>query len=134
MGRRRNPGHMPGENRNRRLVAADTDANQAEHPSSMTRPLRPREETLARGLYRDIRAITWRPRAPGAMTLSEMRRVIGLTQTQVAAAAHMSQGDLSCFERRDDWLLSSLQRYADGLGGHLEVSFIVGGRRYLLHF
>lgn len=89
---------------------------------------------MARGLYRDIRNFTWRPRAPGALTLPELRRAVGLTQAKVAATAYMSQGDLSCFERRDDWLLSSLQRYADGLGGHLEVSFIVRGRRFILHF
>ena len=35
-------------------------------------------------------------------------------------------------ERRDDHLLSTLRRYVEALGGHIEVVAIVGGKRIRL--
>jgi hypothetical protein len=62
------------------------------------------------------------------MNLRELRQVTGKTQTEVAAAADMQQGELSRAERRDDHLLSTLRRYVEGLGGELEILAHVNGK------
>jgi transcriptional regulator with XRE-family HTH domain len=66
------------------------------------------------------------------MSLREVRKDLGRTQVQVATEAGMSQGDLSRLERRNDHLLSTLQRYAAALGGELEVTVVRGSKRYPL--
>jgi hypothetical protein len=66
------------------------------------------------------------------MSLRDVRKDLGRTQVQVASQAGMSQGDLSRMERRNDHLLSTLQRYAAALGGELEVSVVRGDKRYEL--
>lgn len=68
------------------------------------------------------------------MSLREVRKELGRTQVQVAQDAGMSQGDLSRLERRSDHLLSTLERYAQALGGHLEITLVRGSRRYPLTF
>lgn len=55
------------------------------------------------------------------MNLKEIRKMLGLTQTQVAKIAKMNQSDLSETERRDDHLVSTLRRYVKALGGDLEI-------------
>jgi helix-turn-helix protein len=62
------------------------------------------------------------------MNLRELRQATGKTQTEVAAAANMRQGELSRAERRDDHLLSTLRRYVEGLGGELEIIARVNGK------
>ncbi|HXS17674.1 MAG TPA: helix-turn-helix transcriptional regulator [Polyangiaceae bacterium] len=68
------------------------------------------------------------------MSLREVRKELGRTQVQVAKEAGMSQGDLSRLERRTDHLLSTLERYAEALGGRLDVALVRGPRRYPLEF
>lgn len=68
------------------------------------------------------------------MTLRDVRKELNRTQVQVAKEAGMSQGDLSRLERRSDHLLSTLERYAEALGGHLDVALVRGTRRYPLEF
>ena len=60
--------------------------------------------------------------------LSELREMAGKTQVEVAAAAGMSQSELSKFERRDDRLLSTLRRYVEALGGELQVVARIGDK------
>lgn len=55
------------------------------------------------------------------MNLREIRKLLGMTQIQVAKAAKMNQSDLSRTENRGDHLLSTLRRYVRALGGDLEV-------------
>jgi len=68
------------------------------------------------------------------MRLREVRKDLGRTQVEVAAKAGMSQGDLSRLERRNDHLLSTLERYALALGGTLEIAVVRGTQRYPLEF
>lgn len=63
------------------------------------------------------------------VSLRELRRIAGKRQTEVAAAMGMNQGELSRFERRDDRMLSTLRRYVQALGGELEVSAVLDGKR-----
>lgn len=74
------------------------------------------------------------PPSDTRMSLRDVRKDLGRTQVQVAKEAGMSQGDLSRLERRSDHLLSTLERYAEALGGQLDVAVIRGERRYPLEF
>ena len=74
------------------------------------------------------------PQPPQRMSLRDVRKELGRTQVQVAKEAGMSQGDLSRLERRNDHLLSTLERYAEALGGSLDIALVRGTRRYPLDF
>lgn len=60
-------------------------------------------------------------RKPKGLPLKALRELRNLTQREVAEKADMNQGDLSRLERRPDVRISSLVRYAEALGGKLEV-------------
>ena len=64
--------------------------------------------------------------------LQTLRVALGKTQVEIADAAGMKQGDVSRLEKRQDVKLSTLARYASALGGVLEVTVTIDGRRYLL--
>jgi DNA-binding XRE family transcriptional regulator len=66
------------------------------------------------------------------MELRELRELAGVTQVDLAATAEMSQSQLSQIENRDDHLLSTLRRYVEALGGHLEVVAVLGNKRITL--
>jgi hypothetical protein len=65
-------------------------------------------------------------------TLKALRQDLALTQTQVGAAAAMTQSELSRLEAREDHLTSTLRRYVEALGGRLEVTAVFGKRRVKL--
>lgn len=67
-----------------------------------------------------------------AVSLRELRRYAQRTQTQAAAAARMTQPELSRLERREDFLLSTLQAYVGALGGSLEVVISFGSSTFRL--
>jgi hypothetical protein len=68
--------------------------------------------------------------------LASVRKIVGKTQVEVADAAEMPQGDVSRVEGRsalgEDVRLSTLRRYARGLGGEVELAIVIGGHRYLV--
>ena len=66
------------------------------------------------------------------MNLSELRKVLGKTQLDIAGAAEMSQAKVSEFERRDDHMLSVLRRFIEALGGKLEVNAVFDDKRIRL--
>ena len=66
---------------------------------------------------------------PDPLTLSALRRELGVTQVQLAARMEMSQSDLSKFERRSDVRVSTLRAYSEALGGVLRIVFEGGGLR-----
>jgi Protein of unknown function (DUF2442)/Helix-turn-helix len=68
-----------------------------------------------------------------SVSLSELRKGLGLTQVDVAAEAKLTQGALSHFESASDHKLSALRKYVAALGGELEVTAVVGERRFPLH-
>jgi len=67
-----------------------------------------------------------------AISLRELRRYTRRTQSQAAAAARMTQPELSRLERREDFLLSTLQAYVGALGGSLEVLVTFGSSTFRL--
>jgi transcriptional regulator with XRE-family HTH domain len=66
------------------------------------------------------------------MNLQALRDELGKTQAEVAAAAEMTQGEMSRAERRDDHLVSTLRRIVEALGGRLEVIADFGDRKVRL--
>jgi predicted transcriptional regulator len=66
------------------------------------------------------------------LTLQGLRQELELTQADVGEALEMSQSQLSRLESRNDHLTSTLRRYVEALGGELEITAIIGGRRVKL--
>ena len=55
------------------------------------------------------------------LTLQELRKAVGLTQTQVSQSLQMPQSNVSRLERESDMLLSTLRNYIDAIGGNLTI-------------
>jgi transcriptional regulator with XRE-family HTH domain len=55
------------------------------------------------------------------MILSEIRRLTGMTQEEVAAKLGITQPSLSKLENQDDMQISTLSRLIEALGGQLEL-------------
>ena len=69
------------------------------------------------------------------MLLSELRRLSGLTQNELATALGIRQPTLSRLEAQDDMQISTLHRLVKALGGELEiVAKMPGGRIALSQF
>ena len=67
------------------------------------------------------------------LALSAVREAVGMTQEDFAAAAMMSQENVSRIERATDVKLSTIQRLARTAGAQLELNAIMpGGRRVSL--
>ncbi|MFU8852099.1 helix-turn-helix domain-containing protein [Micromonospora sp. SL1-18] len=58
--------------------------------------------------------------------LAEIRKQLGMTQTQLAEAAGLSQARISQIENGESTSLESLRAYVIGLGGHLDVVARIG--------
>jgi predicted transcriptional regulator len=67
------------------------------------------------------------------MDLRGLRELAGKTQQEVAALVEQSQSQVSETERRKDMRLSTLRRYVEALGGHLEIAARIGRKRVRLH-
>lgn len=57
----------------------------------------------------------------GELLLSEIRKLSGKSQREVAEALGIKQPSLSKLEKQSDMQLSTLRRIVAALGGHLEV-------------
>jgi len=57
----------------------------------------------------------------GELLLSELRKLTGKTQHQVAATLGIKQPSLSKLEKQDDMQISTLRNLVQALGGELEV-------------
>lgn len=55
------------------------------------------------------------------MLLAEIRKSVGLTQEDLAAAMGIQQPSLSKLENQEDMQVSTLRRLVEGLGGTLEI-------------
>ena len=58
--------------------------------------------------------------------LAEIRKQLGLTQTQLAEAAGLSQARISQIENGSATSLETLRAYVAGLGGHLDIVARIG--------
>jgi len=62
-------------------------------------------------------------------TLAELRRARAYTQNQLAAALDVPQSQVSRIERQADLYVSTLARYLEAMGGHLELTGVFEDRR-----
>ena len=58
------------------------------------------------------------------VTLYRLREERGLTQVEVAQALDVTQGNVSRVENAADLYVSTLARYVEALGGHLELTAV----------
>ena len=69
------------------------------------------------------------------MLLSQIRKMVGLTQEQLASKMGVTQPTLSQLESQDDMQISTLRRLVASLGGELEiVATLPSGRITLSQF
>lgn len=65
------------------------------------------------------------------LPLAEIRKAIGLTQTEMAAHLEQGQGSVSKIENAADMYLSTLRKYIEALGGELHLTaFFDRGRAF----
>jgi DNA-binding XRE family transcriptional regulator len=53
--------------------------------------------------------------------LSEMRKISGMTQSEVAGKMGVTQSALSQLEKQEDMQISTLGKLVKALGGHIEI-------------
>ena len=79
-------------------------------------------------------ALTWKSLKASRphLTLRELREGLDVTQAELADAAEMTQSEMSRLEARADHRISTLRRYVEALGGEIEITAVIGGRRIKL--
>jgi predicted transcriptional regulator len=66
------------------------------------------------------------------MNLRAIREAAGITQEELAAKVDLSQGQLSKVERGDFNSLPTVRKVVEALGGELEVTAVIDGKRVRL--
>lgn len=67
-----------------------------------------------------------------AVAFEELRRSRGMTQKDVAVALDVSQANISQMESKVDVYLSTLRKYVEALGGHLDLAAVFPDKTILL--
>lgn len=68
-----------------------------------------------------------------ASRLDAVRKALGRTQQEVAAGMGIGQNAVSQLEKRDDLRLSTLHKFVESMGLHLELALVgTGGQRVVL--
>jgi transcriptional regulator with XRE-family HTH domain len=62
------------------------------------------------------------------LSLRELRRALGRTQTKIASSLKVGQDTVARYEQRSDMLLSTLRRYIAAAGGKLSLIAEFPGR------
>jgi transcriptional regulator with XRE-family HTH domain len=57
-----------------------------------------------------------------SMPLAEIRKAIGMTQTELAGRLDLAQGSVSKIENAADMYLTTLRKYVEALGGELHLT------------
>lgn len=66
------------------------------------------------------------------VTLGALRCSLGISQRQLAKRLGVTQSSVSSLERRRDPETATLRRAIEALGGRLELTVVLDGRRYRL--
>ena len=91
-----------------------------------TRSFRELVKAMPRDRQRKIAARVRRTLA--SMPLDEIRKARRMTQTRLAEALKVNQGEVSKIEHRTDIYLSTLAGYVEALGGKLEIRAVFPDR------
>jgi DNA-binding transcriptional regulator YiaG len=67
--------------------------------------------------------------AEEASSFRELREALGITQTELAKLANMTQSEVSKFETREDHRIERMREMIEALGGKLEVIAVLGEKR-----
>lgn len=67
-----------------------------------------------------------------AVSLSEVREALDVTQREVAEVMKVTQANISRIEHQDDLYVSTLAGYVAALGGRLEVTAVFPERSFAL--
>lgn len=62
------------------------------------------------------------------MELAELRQALALTQSTLAEALGVKQGEISKIENRTDVFVSTLRRFIQAMGGDLEIRAVFPDR------
>ncbi len=62
-------------------------------------------------------------------SLQAFRKVIGLTQEELAGKLSLKQTNISQLESRSDMHISTLRRYVEALGCELEINIRIPGKK-----
>jgi transcriptional regulator with XRE-family HTH domain len=62
------------------------------------------------------------------MDLAELRQALALTQSTLAEALGVKQGEISKIENRTDVFVSTLRRFIQAMGGDLEIRAVFHDR------
>jgi DNA-binding XRE family transcriptional regulator len=77
-----------------------------------------------------LKRVVRRNKGTERLTLRALREGMGKTQADVAPVMGIDQGEVSRLERRSDFLVSTLRKYASACGCRLELVFVLeDGRR-----
>ena len=82
-------------------------------------PFRELEEKMSPEARASVKARA--KEALAEMMLSEVRKLMGLTQEEVAKRLGITQPSLSKLENQDDMQITTLRRLVEALGGELEI-------------
>ena len=66
------------------------------------------------------------------VSLATIRKAANKTQVEIAEATGLDQSTIARLEGREDPKVSSLAKYAEALGGKLELVVVVNGRQYIV--
>jgi DNA-binding XRE family transcriptional regulator len=66
------------------------------------------------------------------MLLTELRKLEGVTQAELARKLGVKQPAVSQLEQQEDMQVSTLQRVVEALGGELEITVRLKGEEYRL--
>ncbi len=96
------------------------------------------EDLMAELSPQDLRDVNARTRKhlkaiEEASRLDAVRKALGRTQQEVAARMGIGQNAVSQLESRDDVRLSTLHKFVEGMGLHLELALVASsGQRVVL--
>jgi ribosome-binding protein aMBF1 (putative translation factor) len=91
------------------------------------------QQTDDDGLGADLSKMKVRGRGLGVnkkMSPRTLREALGITQVELAKRLKMDQSQVSKLEAGEDHLVTTLQRYAEALGGELQIAIMLSGQRY----
>lgn len=111
-------------------------ARSEETPMATTKSYRHLHDRLVARPGAEERLAALREETLADISLFDLRRALGLSQTAVADDLHVSQSAVSQFERAGDMRLSTLRRYLAHLGAelHLVAVFDKDGRDHGIEF
>ena len=66
------------------------------------------------------------------VSLRELRKLAGISQSALAEDIGIEQSELSRFERRKDPRMSTMRRYVEAMGGKFEVTATIGDKRLVI--